>query len=173
MKEMLWTRVIRLEIFPCPSGITPALRQAAVEDIACAPGKLRAAVAGLTDSQLETPYREGGWTVRQVVHHVADSHINAYIRLRLGLTETEPPIKAYQEADWARLEDAQHAPVENFAQASRAAARALGPSAADRDARTIRPAGAAFRVRPKKCGMVAVLVCVAWPAPHRAHHGTA
>ena len=98
--------------FSMPSGITPAMRQAAIEDIASAPGKLRAAVAGLSDSQLETPYREGGWTVRQVVHHVADSHINAYIRLRLGLTESEPPIKAYQEADWARLEDAQHAPVE-------------------------------------------------------------
>ncbi|HXJ11050.1 MAG TPA: putative metal-dependent hydrolase, partial [Candidatus Limnocylindrales bacterium] len=95
-----------------PSGITPALRQAAIDDIASAPGKLRAAVAGLSDQQLETPYREGGWTVRQVVHHVADSHINAYIRLRLGLTETEAPIKAYQEADWAKLEDAQHAPIE-------------------------------------------------------------
>src|SRR6266404_6126837 len=98
--------------FAMPISIAPALRQAAIEEIACAPVKVRSAVTGLTDSQLETPYREGGWTVRQVVHHMADSHMNAYIRLRLALTETEPTIKAYQEADWARLDDAQHAPVE-------------------------------------------------------------
>src|SRR6202008_4396232 len=98
--------------FAMPTGITPALRQTAIEEITCTPVKVRSAVAGLTASQLETPYREGGWTVRQVVHHLADSHMNAYVRLRLALTETEPTIKAYQEADWARLEDAQHAPVE-------------------------------------------------------------
>ncbi len=98
--------------FAMPQDITPAARRTAIEEIAAAPAKIRAAVAGLNDSQLDTPYREGGWTVRQVVHHVADSHVNAYIRLRLALTETEPTIKAYQEADWAKLEDAQHAPVE-------------------------------------------------------------
>ena len=98
--------------FSMPTGITPAMREAAIKDIAKTPANVRAAIAGLTDAQLETPYREGGWTVRQVVHHLADSHMNAYIRLRLGLTETEPTIKAYQEDDWARLEDAQHAPVE-------------------------------------------------------------
>src|ERR1700756_5435267 len=98
--------------FAMPTSINPGMRQAAIEEIAGAPAKVRAAVAGLTDAQLETPYREGGWTVRQVVHHVADSHLNAYIRLRLALTETEPTIKAYQEADWAKLEDAQHAPIE-------------------------------------------------------------
>jgi uncharacterized damage-inducible protein DinB len=98
--------------FAMPTGITPALRQTAIEEIANAPAKVRSAVAGLTDSQLETPYREGGWTVRQVVHHIADSHLNAYIRLRLALTETAPTIKPYQEADWAKLEDAQHAPIE-------------------------------------------------------------
>lgn len=98
--------------FSMPAGITPVMRQAAIEEIAGAPAKVRSAVAGLTDAQLETPYREGGWSVRQVVHHIADSHLNAYIRLRLALTETEPTIKPYQEADWAKLEDAQHAPVE-------------------------------------------------------------
>src|ERR1700721_4781423 len=95
-----------------PTSISPALRQTAIEEIANAPAKLRSAVAGLTDSQLETPHREGGWTLRQVVPPTADSHLNAYIRLRLGLTETEPTIKAYQEADWARREDAQHPRVE-------------------------------------------------------------
>ena len=98
--------------FEMPSAITPALRQSAIGDIAAAPAKIRDAIAGLNDAQLETPYREGGWTLRQVVHHVADSHMNAYIRLRLALTENEPTIKAYQEADWAKLDDAQHAAPE-------------------------------------------------------------
>jgi len=98
--------------FEMPTEITPAARAAAAEDIGSLPAKLRAAVTGLSDSQLEAPYREGGWTVRQVVHHVADSHMNAYIRLRLALTETEPTIKPYEESEWAKLEDAAHAPVE-------------------------------------------------------------
>src|SRR5229473_3351868 len=98
--------------FAIPTGITPAMRQAAIEEIAGAPAKVRAAIAGLTDAQLETPYREGGWTVRQVVHHIADSHLNAYIRLRLALTENEPTIKPYEEGLWANLPDAKSAPPE-------------------------------------------------------------
>lgn len=70
------------------------------------PSKLRQAVAGLNDSQLDTPYRDGGWTVRQTVHHVADSHLNAYCRFRLALTEDAPTIKTYEEALWAELPDA-------------------------------------------------------------------
>src|SRR5260370_7483221 len=89
--------------FAMPTSITPALRQAAIEEIACVPVKVRSAVAGLTDSQLETPYREGGWTVRQVIHHMADSHMTAYIRLRLALTETEPTTKPSQEPHSAPL----------------------------------------------------------------------
>ena len=95
-----------------PAAITPALRQAAIADIAATPAHMRAAIAGLNDAQLDTPYRGGGWTVRQVVHHIPDSHINAYIRWRLALTESEPTIKPYEENAWARLEDAAHAPVE-------------------------------------------------------------
>jgi len=98
--------------FAMPAEITPAARKAAIDEIAAVPAKIRAAVGGLSDAQLDTPYREGGWTVRQVVHHVADSHINAYIRLRLALTENEPTIKPYEESVWAKLEDAAHAPVE-------------------------------------------------------------
>ncbi len=98
--------------FAMPKEITPASRAAAIEEIAATPKNLRAAVVGLTDAQLATPYREGGWTVRQVVHHVGDSHMNAYIRLRFALTEQEPTIKPYTEGDWAKLEDAEHAPVE-------------------------------------------------------------
>ncbi len=69
------------------------------------PERLRAAVAGLSDAQLDTPYREGGWTVRQVVHHVADSHANAFIRVKLALTQDNPTITAYDEAAWAKLPD--------------------------------------------------------------------
>jgi hypothetical protein len=80
-------------------------------DIAEASAHLREAVNGLSAEQLDTPYRPGGWTVRQVVHHLPDSHLNAYTRFRLALTEDEPTIKPYQEARWAELEDARTAPV--------------------------------------------------------------
>ncbi|HEU4387464.1 MAG TPA: bacillithiol transferase BstA [Blastocatellia bacterium] len=83
-----------------------------IDDIAAAPNRLRAAVEGLTEQQLDTPYRPGGWTVRQVVHHVPDSHLNSYVRFKLALTETEPTIKPYDEAQWAELTDARSAPVE-------------------------------------------------------------
>ena len=73
---------------------------------------MRAAVAGLNDKQLDTPYRPEGWTLRQVVHHVVDSHINSYIRFRWTLTEDHPTIKAYEQTSWAVLPDAQSAPVE-------------------------------------------------------------
>jgi uncharacterized damage-inducible protein DinB len=92
--------------------MTDARRAACVARIAAAPGLLRAAVAGLTDRQLDTPYRPAGWTVRQVVHHVPDSHLNAYIRMRLALTEDTPTIKPYDEARWAELRDARSAPIE-------------------------------------------------------------
>jgi len=92
--------------FEMPKEITPARRRQAIDEIASTPAKMRAAVKGLNDSQLDTPYREGGWTVRQVVHHVPDSHMNAYIRLRLALTEDNPTIKPYDESLWAHLADA-------------------------------------------------------------------
>lgn len=88
-------------------------RAVAIAAIAEAPAALRHAVAGLDDARLDTPYRPGGWTVRQVVHHVADSHINAYVRFRLALTEEEPTIRPYREAAWAELSDASAAPAES------------------------------------------------------------
>jgi DinB superfamily len=91
--------------FEMPKEVTPARRKQAIDEIASTPAKLRAAVKGLTNAQLDTPYREGGWTVRQVVHHVPDSHMNAYMRLRLALTEDKPTIKPYEEARWAELAD--------------------------------------------------------------------
>src|ERR1700734_3192854 len=80
-------------------------RAASIETLRQLPEHLRAAVKGLNDTQLDTPYRDGGWTVRQVVHHFADSHANSYIRFKLALTEDSPTIKAYDEAAWARLPD--------------------------------------------------------------------
>jgi uncharacterized damage-inducible protein DinB len=83
-----------------------------IEEIAATPGNLKKAVAGLTDEQLDTPYRPGGWTVRQVVHHVPDSHMNSYVRFHLALTEAEPAVKGYDERLWAEVEDAKSAPVD-------------------------------------------------------------
>ena len=91
--------------------LTAEERRSAIDAIADAPRALRAAVANLTDAQLDTPYRAEGWTVRQVVHHLADSHLNAYSRFRLALTEDNPTIEPYDEAKWAELEDALTMPV--------------------------------------------------------------
>jgi hypothetical protein len=85
---------------------TPETRSAAIADIAALPRRMREAVAGLSDAQLDTPYRPDGWTVRQLVHHVADSHMNGFIRLKLALTEDTPTIKPYDEKSWANLPDA-------------------------------------------------------------------
>src|SRR5215217_6037076 len=90
----------RVSIDPSP---TPDTRRACIAAIASAPAELRAAVAGLTERQLDTPYRPGGWTVRQVVHHLPDSHMNAFIRIKLALTEDAPGVKAYDEDAWAKL----------------------------------------------------------------------
>jgi hypothetical protein len=90
---------------PVKSG-TADVRRAAVDEIQALPQRMRDAVAGLADRQLDTPYRPDGWTVRQVVHHVADSHMNGFIRLKLALTENRPTIKPYDEKAWAGLADA-------------------------------------------------------------------
>lgn len=91
---------------------TQVQRNQLIADIEQAPAHLRAAVQGLSPQRLDTPYREGGWTVRQVAHHVPDSHMNAYIRFKLGLTEDEPTIKPYQQERWAELEDTRSTPLE-------------------------------------------------------------
>jgi uncharacterized damage-inducible protein DinB len=97
--------------FLAPTVVTPAQREELIETIRQLPAKLREAVAGLSEAQLDTPYREGGWTSRQVVHHIADSHINCFVRFKLALTEDWPTIKPYDEAAWAKLADSA-APVE-------------------------------------------------------------
>jgi DinB family protein len=91
--------------FKAVMPFTRELRDAAIDAIAGMPARMREAVAGLDDRQLDTPYRPGGWTVRQVVHHVADSHMNGLIRVKLALTEDTPTIKPYDEGAWATLGD--------------------------------------------------------------------
>ena len=98
--------------FQAPQETTQAMRAQAIQEITAVPAAVRAATQGLNDAKLDTPYRDGGWTVRQVVHHVADSHLNAYVRCRLALTEMEPTIKPYEESAWAKLEDAAHSPID-------------------------------------------------------------
>ena len=95
-----------------PEKISPEQRAEWISTIEMLPDKLKRAVSYLTEAQLDTPYRPGGWTVRQVVHHVPDSHMNAYIRVKLALTEDEPPIKPYDEAAWAKLNDVRDTPIE-------------------------------------------------------------
>jgi hypothetical protein len=93
------------------SSLTPAERGTAIRTLAELPARMRLACAGLNDAQLDTPYRPEGWTVRQVVHHTADSHTHAYIRLKFALSEDNPTIKPYAEAVWAEMRDARSAPV--------------------------------------------------------------
>jgi uncharacterized damage-inducible protein DinB len=91
---------------------TPEERKKLIDAVAEAPDQLQQAVTGLNGKQLDTPYREGGWTVRQVVHHLADSHLNAYVRYKLALTEDNPTIKPYNEAAWADLADSRVTPID-------------------------------------------------------------
>ena len=92
--------------------VTPETRRRAIAAINGTPAALRAAVRGLTASQINSPYREGGWTVRQVVHHVPESHMNAFTRFKLALTEDNPTIRPYEEDRWARVGDVARAPIE-------------------------------------------------------------
>jgi hypothetical protein len=97
--------------YQAPAGIDASLRDEWISELEALPEKLRKAVAGASDTQLDTPYRPGGWTVRQVVHHLPDSHINSYVRFRLALTEDTPTIKSYEEGRWAELPDARRSPI--------------------------------------------------------------
>jgi len=98
--------------FSFDGSLSEQMKQAFIDDIARTPENLRAAVRGLSPEQLNTPYRPGGWTVRQVVHHVPDSHLNSYVRYKLALTEDEPTIKPYAEDRWAELADSKSTPLE-------------------------------------------------------------
>lgn len=97
--------------FTMPASLDGAGRATAIESIAIHPSQLRAALEGASDADLSLRYRDGGWTIRQVVHHLADSHVNAYVRFKLALTEDVPRIKTYEEARWAELPDSSVVPV--------------------------------------------------------------
>lgn len=98
--------------FKRPEVIEPSQIHEWIDEIEILPGRLRKTVNGLSEMQLETPYREGGWTVRQVVHHLPDSHMNAYVRFKWSLTEDKPTIKPYFESKWAELDDARNSPLD-------------------------------------------------------------
>ncbi len=94
-----------------PKPFSGALKQEWILDVQALPAMLESAVSNLDEAQLQTPYRPGGWTVHQLVHHVADSHMNAYIRFKLGLTEQTPVIKPYDQDAWAKLQDTEQLPI--------------------------------------------------------------
>ncbi len=96
---------------PPPTPLSAETRARLIDEIAAAPGRLRAAVEDLADPQLDTPYRPGGWTIRQVVHHIPDSHLNAYMRFKLAITENHPTIRTYDESAWGGLADAREADI--------------------------------------------------------------
>jgi hypothetical protein len=98
--------------FAFDGPLTEEQRQKLIADIEQTPAALRAALKGLSPQQIETPYRDGGWNVRQVAHHVPDSHINAYVRFKLALTEDTPTIKTYKEDRWSNLADVESTPLE-------------------------------------------------------------
>jgi len=107
--EKLRYPVGRLDTVKAPAS--PQDRTAMIQRIAEAPAIFRSLVHAVTDAQLDTPYRPGGWTVRQVIHHVPDSHMNAYVRMKLAATEDAPAIRTYEEALWAELPEAKSAPI--------------------------------------------------------------
>jgi DinB superfamily len=113
-KHMADLEQLRYPVGRMPRNAAPLdarTREEYVGILEALPGGIRALVTGLTDTQLDTPYRPGGWTVRQVVHHVPDSHMNAYVRMKLAVTEDQPNVKTYEEGRWAELPEAKSGPV--------------------------------------------------------------
>ena len=158
--------------FSFPEQVTDAQCRQWIDEIAAAPAALRAAVAGLSPEQLDTPYRPGGWTVRQLVHHVPDSHMNAYVRFKLALTEDEPTIKPYEEARWAELPDVKTVPVSvSLTLLDMLHERWLGVL------RTLSPADRRRGFRHPEHGRVLTLeqalALYAWHGRHHAAHVTA
>jgi hypothetical protein len=156
--------------FHRPPKLDPEARARAIDVVAETPARMREAVRGLTDAQVETPYRPGGWTVRQVVHHVPDSHLNAYCRFKLALTEDAPTIKPYDEAKWALLPDVAAVPIttsltllESVHERWVAILRAMQPSDFDR-----------LLTHPEtgRQSLDQVLALYAWHGPHHIAHVT-
>lgn len=150
--------------------LTDEERTRHIDVIEAHPERMRAAVEGLTDEQLDTPYREGGWTVRQVVHHVVDSHVNAYVRFKLAVTEDAPTIGTYEEKEWAELPDAKEAPVEGSLRILEALHRRWVSFL-----RALDPADFRRSVRHPEVGEITVDVLLeiyGWHGPHHEAHVT-
>ena len=156
--------------FQRPASLDADARTRAIDVIAATPARLREAVRGLTDKQIDTEYRPGGWTVRQVVHHVPDSHLNAYIRFKLALTENEPTIKPYDEGRWAELVDSKVVPIATSlslldAVHERWVAILRAMSTADFERPLIHPENGRQRLDQ-------MLALYAWHGPHHVAHVT-
>jgi hypothetical protein len=153
------------------AAITTEMRESAVVTIAELPSRMRAAIAGLSDAQLDTAYRQDGWTVRQLVHHVADSHVNAYVRTKLGLTEQEPTIKPYDQDLWVAVVR-QSTSGGRISLDSRRSARAMDRALALADSCGIRANLQAPGARARDARLPAADVCMAFASSRRAHHRT-
>jgi uncharacterized damage-inducible protein DinB len=157
--------------FTYDGPLTDEQKRTSLDQISETPAKLRAAIKGLTEAQIDTPYRPGGWTVRQVIHHMPDSHLNAYVRFKLALTEDEPTIKPYAEARWAELSDTKSTPVE--------VSLTLLESLHDRWVRLLRsltPEDWKRTFRHPEMGPMTLektLALYAWHGPHHVAHVTA
>ena len=157
--------------FTYDGPLTEEQMRTSLDQISETPTKLRAAIKGLTEAQIDTPYRPGGWTVRQVIHHMPDSHLNAYVRFKLALTEDEPTIKPYAEARWAELSDTKSTPVE--------VSLTLLESLHDRWVRLLRsltPEDWKRTFRHPEMGPMTLektLALYAWHGPHHVAHVTA
>jgi len=155
--------------FVPPGPLSPDLRAQAIATIAETPARLRGAVDGLSEAQLDTPYRPGGWTVRQVTHHVPDSHLNAYIRFKLGLTEERPTIRPYDQAAWANLPDSRDPIAPSLDLLDGLHARWV------RLLRTMGAADFARRLHHPESGEMSLddlLALYAWHGPHHVAHIT-
>jgi hypothetical protein len=156
--------------FNYEGSATEQQRKAFVDDIAKTPADMRAAVKGFSDAQFDTPYRPEGWTVRQVVHHVPDSHMNAFVRFKLALTEDEPTIKPYAEGRWALLADVKATPID--------VSLSLLDSLHDRWVRLLRaitPEEWKRKFRHPEVGTMTLdhaLALYAWHGPHHVAHIT-
>jgi len=151
--------------FSFEGPLTAEQKKQYLNDIEQTPARLRTAVRGLSDEQLNTPYRDGGWTVRQLAHHVPDSHMNAYIRFKLALTEDEPTIRPYMEDRWAELPESKQAPID--------VSLALLDSLHERWAlvlRNISDAGWKRTFRHPEMGLLSLEKTLALYAWHGRHH---
>jgi hypothetical protein len=151
--------------FKAPKNFTDELREEFISEIEETPFHLRNAVENLDEDQLNTPYRQGGWTVEQVIHHLPDSHMNAYIRVKLALTENEPVIKPYDQDAWAKLEDYRTTPIETSLQLLDSVhlrwiilLRSLNPDQFERS------------MQHPEIGLITIDWCVAQYAWHGKHH---